>query len=421
MISILLGGLFIICLCLVYCLRFRLIIAFKVGLGAALIGCLTLGWLMFGPRTYMMYLPKPLQMVFHPWILGSIVFLTFLFAALFLPMVLICRSWSISRSADMAERRSDASKSKSSQRDTRWLALAATIGIGLLYFVCIQSLFNPKNTNVFYRHISIDPKSLQVKFYDPVPASPIPEGDFYWPFYGGEGCDVNHYNVTDSDQARIRYNALELTNSGTLETRTKDQLLWQSEWGSVYTESFYDYRPNNSDNKIAFRVYVDSNSLESDRPTIDQASIPTASNLIAISLIRVFKTLHGNLFVIASYLPNGHLSRITKAETRDGDWYPKTELPPVYFDNGSAIKEFGVLASFPLKDYSLNKLDPVAPGTSGTEKSLSDCVNFHYDQNFLVAQDIFQGGKRRSRVMEYKKTYEDFSVPSDGHRSFMLN
>ena len=155
------------------------------------------------------------------------------------------------------------------------LMITAIAGFCFFYFFFFEKSLIPPKDNVFYRHINIDPQSLHVTFIDPTPALPTPNGEFYCPFYGNAGCSVNHYEVTSSTEPKIRYDALGLTGTGTLETRTKDQVLWKSECGTVYANSFYEYRKAYTTNKVPFRVYVYDNGFESDPPTITQTSQPS--------------------------------------------------------------------------------------------------------------------------------------------------
>ena len=227
------------------------------------------------------------------------------------------------------------------------LAIGTIFGSSLFYAFVVQKLFvPPKDTSVFYRHISIDQQSFHVTFLDPVPALPTPNGDFYWPFYGNAGCSVDHYGVTSSSQPKIRYDSLGLSGAGTLETRTKDQVLWRSDYGTVYANSFYEYRKAYPTNKVPFRVYVYDNGFKSEPPTVIQAPIPQTAGLVAVSLIRIFKISQGYLFVLASYRPDGSLKGISSDETRDGNWYPKASSDSFLRSNEQTEAEYGIPPSF---------------------------------------------------------------------------
>ena len=400
-----------------YCLRDRLGLAIKVEIAAVVVSAGALGWLMVGPRTYMLYLPVFLQNVFHPWVLGSIGFLAGLFAVLFLPMVLTVGSINCLRLSRVGvEAGIDSSKPRAKSLLPLFLVIGAVLFSCLFYaFIAEKLFYPPKDTSVFYRHISVDSESLHVTFLDPVPALPEPAGEFYWPFYGNAGCSVDHYDVTPASAFRTRYNALGLTGGGTLETRTKDQVLWRSDFGTVYGNSFYEYRKAYPTNKIPFRVYVYDNGFESEPPKIIQSPIPQTASLAAITLIRVFKSSQGTLFVLASYRPDGSLRGVSDDETQNGNWYPKTSSVSAVRSNEQAEVDFGIPRTFPIDAYRANKLDPSGPSNL---QSLADCVCLHYDRNFLVARDVFSGKNCTSEILAYQKTYEDSAIPSDDQKLF---
>jgi hypothetical protein len=401
--------LFAICLALgCCCLRLRFATALKIGLVSLFVSALIVGWLTSGPRDYMLHLPESLRTIFHPWILGSIAFLTGMFAATFIPMVLVKGAWNYFRSSSLPGEQTAHSRLAFS------LLCAAIACAALFFFFFAKTLFVPaKDTSVFYRHVSVDPKSLRVTFLDPVPALPTPHGDFYWPFYGNGGCDVNHFSVNDPSQAKVRYNALNLTGSGTLQTRTKDQLLWRSQWGSVYSNTFFEYRPAYPTDRIPMRVSVYDNNFESEPPTILSAPIPNAATLEAIVFIRVFEAPEGARFVIASYKPNGTLVGTNEYESRGGNWYQNGDGTWIDRINPSTVSLCGIPRSFPVQDYLRSKVDLALPSFASTSKPLADCVSFYYDRNFLVAQDVFQRGTYQSSVLGYKRTYEDDAVSTD--------
>jgi hypothetical protein len=165
------------------CLRLRFATALKIGLGSLFLSALIVGWLTSGPRDYMLHLPELLRTIFHPWILGSIAFLTGMFAAIFIPMVLIKGALNYFRSS------SPPGEQTAHSRVALLLLCAAIVCAAVFFFFIARTLFVPaKDTSVFYRHISVDPKSLRVTFLDPVLLFPLHTGIFIGPSTGTEGA-----------------------------------------------------------------------------------------------------------------------------------------------------------------------------------------------------------------------------------------
>jgi hypothetical protein len=290
--------------------------------------------------------------------------------------------------------------------------------LSALIFFCGCNRSEHLTGQTFYTRISIDTTSLLVSFHDPIPAIPEPQADFYWPFYRHDDhCSLDHFDTRTRATPRIRYNAFDLDPQHRVTSRTKHQVVLTGDFGKFYSETRYSYAPFYTSTNTSFRVYAYGNSLESEPPQLLDAPIPHDAHLSVVSVIRVFKTPTGYSLISACYAPDGLLLSVSENRSVGGDC--REGGSTVFGLDHARADRFGLPPRFPIATYSSGSRDFFTPTKLTSDL---DCVNFHYNRNRLVRQDILRNGQPvQTRTLTYKVTSEDTILdPIDETHTFAL-
>ena len=272
-----------------------------------------------------------------------------------------------------------------------------------------------------FQTIKIDPATLEMKLEGPLPLVPTPVHDFYQRFRG------NTISVVHSgpDGSMIAYNAFDVDRDGKLITRGKTQVLSQGPYGTVFAQSTYYYATqyNHAPTDFHAELYFNEGSHE---PAQQVETMNEVGALSAISVVRIFKAAPGYLIACATYDASGRLLVLSINGSKDGNWvhsnnvfalYPGLDFGTIYEDRPKTRQYFGLPESFPLSDYLKA---PYNVGEKNDLVSFSDTVNFHYQRNRHVRQDVFSpDGSHQSHSLTYTITAEDQQLePIDATMKF---
>jgi hypothetical protein len=199
--------------------------------------------------------------------------------------------------------------------------------------------------------------------------------------------------------------------------RTKDQVLSEGPYGTIFAKSVYYYGGQYTGQPSDFHVEAWSNLGSYEHAK--EGFVDNLGSLTAISVVRIFKAPPGYLVACATYDASGRLLVLSVNGAKDGDWvhsnevlglYPNLDVATQYLDRPETRKFFGLPGSFPISEYLRHPRDV---GERSELTRFSDFVNLHYQRNRYVQQDVFNPeGTHASHLLIYKATPEDQQLES---------
>ncbi|HEY1758479.1 MAG TPA: hypothetical protein VGG72_24120 [Bryobacteraceae bacterium] len=247
--------------------------------------------------------------------------------------------------------------------------------------------------------MDIDPASLMVRFSGQYsqPCGEPPQESYFQRFDRLDLTMVDRI-APNNGVAASRLGFFHLSPDLKLLSREKTQELFSWPNGQVFATIRYGYDTTYGPASMIFEVRPSRGEIQHEPATIAMSLSSAANELSAISVVRAFRSASGETVAVATYSPaHGDLLNVT------GDMSPRV---------GISMKTwvaFGFPASFSIAAYQAN---PTWQSPLGTLLSYLTVVNFHYNRNRWVRQDVFvdgdtEPGKHQTRFLEYQLTAQD--------------
>jgi len=300
--------------------------------------------------------------------------------------------------------------------------------LGVLFLLAL-SFSGCQQRTQYFREMEIDPKTLTVKVNDSFLGLYFgASGVYYFKFLSTDGrYTIDHYEWPDKQSKAVRYNAFFVDAQNRLITRTKYHELLRGPFGTVSAQTTYFYAEQYGEKWTDFETALYMNDIGSE-PGRELADAPPhlPQTVSAVSVIRVFKAAPEYVVVSANYAPDGYLESLSVHGSKGGNWIHTNYLDGSArgFQVGRSIgdrpetrAQFGLPREFPIAEYA-SKREPPFAATSFP--NVLDVVNFHYQRDLWVEQDLFPaGGPHAHRYLVFKVTPEDETLePIDSHRLF---
>ena len=286
-----------------------------------------------------------------------------------------------------------------------------------------------KQRSEYYRKMEIDSKALTVRLLEPFPGLYFgASGAFYFKFTSAYGrYTIDHFEKADKSAKSVRYNAFFVDPQDRLITRSKYHELLHGSFGTVFARTTYFYADEYGEKWTDFETAPYMNDVGSEPPQVmvePPGGLPRT--LSAVSVVRVVRAAPEFLIACANYAPDGHLESLSVHGARGSDWIHTNHLGSAArgFQAGRSIgdrpetrEQFGLPREFPVTSYQLKRESPFA---STRYPRVLDAVNFHYERDRWVEQDIFPAeGLPSRRYLAFKVTPEDQALePVDRQRLF---
>jgi hypothetical protein len=276
-----------------------------------------------------------------------------------------------------------------------------------------------------YRHMKVDPDSLQVSFSDRLSQNASPE-PYYFVFHMSDGqIQVTHF-AEGTDEKHNTYNFFFVGKDGRLVNRQKREQLLVGLFGTVYADIDYFYSDIYGSQPTTLETALYFNDAGHEAAKNLSALPAEADRLDGVSVVRVFRGGPQYLVATANYGSDGHLESISINGSKDGNWIHSNYVSPAdnSFEVGTMMgdrpetrKRFGLPAQFPIQTYQRPN-DSVFLQTQ--YELVLDAVNFHFNRSRWVKQDVVRaGGEVETRFLEFIFTQEDQDLNRiDSRRTF---
>lgn len=286
-----------------------------------------------------------------------------------------------------------------------------------------------RQSSRYYRQMEIETTTLTVKLSDPFPGLYFgASGDYFFQFVSSDGrSTLDHDETSGEEPETIRYSAFFLDAQNHIQTRTKYQELLRGPFGTVYAKTTYFYADEYREKWTDFETAPYMNDLRHEPArTIVETHVEATRQLSAVSVIRIVRAPPEYLIASANYAPDGHLESLSVNGSKRGDWVHTNYIPNpgnafqvgrMIGDRPATRELFGLPAVFPVAEYLKVRVSPFGPSDF---PRIMDAVNFHYERNRWVVQDVFDAEIQATRrVLAYKVTREDQVLdPIDRQRLF---
>jgi len=257
----------------------------------------------------------------------------------------------------------------------------------------------------YFRNMDIDPTNLIVRFSDQYsqPCGEPPQDSYFQRFDRLDLTMVDSVVPKHRDVAASRLGFFYLSPGLKLLSREKIQELFSWPDGQVFATIRYNYDATYGPSTISFEVRPSRSEIQHEPATVASALPSSANELIAITVIRVFRSTSGETVAVGTYNSGGDLLDVTVDLLDKGSWLSAGG----HLDEN--MSNFGFPPSLSVAAYQSN---PNWQSPLGARSSYLTVVSFHYNRNRWVRQDVFadgdgEPGKHQTRFLEYQLTAED--------------